>query len=475
MSVVLLVARLLLAGVFAVAGAAKFADLAGSRKSMADFGVPEGLAHFLGLLFPLVELVCAVALVPVRSAWWGATGVLALLLLFIVGISINLVRGHRPDCHCFGQLHSSPIGWDTVLRNVVLAGVASFIVWQGSHNAGASVVNWSSGLTRAESVAAGLALAIAVLAAFQLWALMHILRQNGRLLLRIEALETRAGGPVETPPPGLPVNGAAPAFSLKDLYGKTVTSDMLREQGKPLLLFFSEPGCNACDAALPELSQWQHEYADRLLVVPISRGEVEVNRTKVEKYGLKNMLLQADREVSGAYLADASPSAVLVRNGQIWSPLAVGADAIRGLVVRAVLPPSVNKGERAPSLKLPDLDGQTLDMANLRGRRTLILFWNPSCGFCQQMLEDVKAWERNPPKDAPDLLVVSAGSLEDNRKQGFRARVLLDPYFAASQVFNSGGTPSAILIDEEGRVASDVGVGAPGVLAMAGAAAVGSP
>jgi hypothetical protein len=83
------------------------------------------------------------------------------------------------------------------------------------------------------------------------------------------------------------------------------------------------------------------------------------------------------------------------------------------------------------------------------------------------MLLDVKAWERNPPKDAPELLIISAGSPEDIRKQDFRSRVLLDPYFGASQVFNSGGTPSAVLIDEKGRVASEVGVGAQDVLAMA--------
>ena len=110
-----------------------------------------------------------------------------------------------------------------------------------------------------------------------------------------------------------------------------------------------------------------------------------------------------------------------------------------------------------------------LDVA-LVGRRTLILFWNPSCGFCQQMLEDVNAWERQPPKDAPERLIVSAGAFDDIHQQGFRLRVLLDPYFGASQVFNSGGTPSAVLI-EEGRVASEVGVGAQEVLALARSAA----
>jgi hypothetical protein len=37
---------------------------------------------------------------------------LALLVLFIVAIAVTLARGRKPDCHCFGQLHSKPIGWD---------------------------------------------------------------------------------------------------------------------------------------------------------------------------------------------------------------------------------------------------------------------------------------------------------------------------------------------------------------------------
>ena len=468
MNVILLMARLVLAGVFGVAGFGKLADPAGSRKSLSDFGVPGILAWPLGFLLPIAELVCAGALLPATSAWLGASGVLALLLLFIVAMSISLVRGRRPDCHCFGQVHSAPIGWNLVLRNVTLAGVAGFIVWQRSGNSGASLLDLSASLTRSGTVTLGLAMAIAILAAFQFWALFHLLKQNGRLMLRIEALENKATVPVEAPPPpGLPINSEAPAFSLKDLAGKMVALDSLSQQGKPILLLFSEPGCSACDEALPEVAQWQREYRDRLLIVPIGRGEAQASRAKSEKHGLENMLLQVDREVANAYLAGSTPSAVLIRDAHIASSLALGTDAIRGLVVHAVLPPSVTKGDAVPSLRLADLKGQVMDLAHLRGRRTLILFWNPSCGFCQQMLLDVKAWERQPPKDAPELLIVSAGAPEDIRKQDFRSRVLLDPYFGASQVFNSGGTPSAVLIDEQGLVASEVGVGAQEVLAMA--------
>lgn len=466
----MLIARFALAAVFAVAGAAKLADPAGSRKSMVAFGAPALLAGPLAWLLPLAELACAIALIPAAWAAWGANGALALLALFTAGIGVSLARGRRPDCHCFGQLHSSPIGWKTVARNGALGAIAAVIVWQGP---GPGALEWWAGLDRFETAALAFGTALAALAVFGLWTLVHLLRQNGRLLLRLEAVEAKLGidPSAKQPMPlqGLPVNSAAPAFSLSDLDGGTVTLDLLREPGKPLLLVFSEPGCGACEELLPQLAGWQREHAGRLAIVPISRGEAEVNRAKSEKHQLRNMLLQKDRETSEAYMATGTPSAVLITDGRIASPVALGSDAIRALVARAVLPPPVKQGDPAPALQLPDLDGRTVDLTTLKGRRTLLLFWNPSCGFCQKMLPDVKTWERNRPKDAPELLVISAGSSEANREQGFRARVLLDPDFGAGQVFTATGTPSAVILDEEGRVASGVGVGAEAVLALAGA------
>ena len=65
MAVALLIARLPLA--FAVAGAAKLADLAGSRRALEEFGLPRPLAVPLGTLLPVIEIAVAAALIPVAS------------------------------------------------------------------------------------------------------------------------------------------------------------------------------------------------------------------------------------------------------------------------------------------------------------------------------------------------------------------------------------------------------------------------
>ncbi len=57
MAVLLLLARLLLSGVFAAAGATKLADLTGSRRAMRGFGLPSPLAAPAGIALPVAELL----------------------------------------------------------------------------------------------------------------------------------------------------------------------------------------------------------------------------------------------------------------------------------------------------------------------------------------------------------------------------------------------------------------------------------
>jgi peroxiredoxin len=466
----LLIARLPLALVFALAGGAKLADRQGSRQAIIDFGVPSAIAAPLGLLLPLAELAVAATLLPASTAWWGALGALALLSLFVVGITYNLARGRKPECHCFGQLHSAPAGWKTLARNGVLAVVAAFVLWAGYEGgAGPSALAWLGALSTAQLLVLLGGVLVLTLLAGQWTFLVHLLRQNGRLLVRLEAVEASlaANGSVApsqngTPAhqaEGLPVGSEAPEFSLSGLLGETLTLDALRSSGKQVMALFTDPGCGPCNAMLPDVGRWQEEHAQKLTLALISRGEVEENKTKAQEHGLSNVLLQKDWEVSESYEVRGTLSAVLISpDGKVASPVAGGAEGIRGLLSyamgeRAQLPmqphqpqtegqpcPDCGKvhaaaptvaaaqkvGEEAPEVKLPDLEGNTVKLADFRGEETLVLFWNPGCGFCQQMLPDLKKWEVTSPEGAPKLLVVSAGSEEANKEMGLASPVLLD-------------------------------------------------
>ncbi len=150
MHIILLFARLSLAVVFAVAGIAKLVDQSGSRRSVTEFGVPSVLAGPLAVFLPLAELAVAAALIPSTTAWWGAVGAIGLLLLFVVGIGANLARGRRPECHCFGQLHSAPAGWSTLVRNGGLIVIAALVVVGGRGDVGPSMVGWAGTLSTLE-------------------------------------------------------------------------------------------------------------------------------------------------------------------------------------------------------------------------------------------------------------------------------------------------------------------------------------
>src|SRR5215217_913023 len=438
MDITMLLARLLLALVFATAGVAKLSDREGSRQAIVDFGVPSVLAAPLGVLLPLAELAVATSLVPASTAWWGALGALALLSVFVVGISINLARGRKPDCHCFGQLHSAPAGWKTLARNGALAAVVGFVLWEGFAGAGPNALAWLGALTTAQLLGILGGVLVLALLAGQWGFLVHLLRQNGRLLVRLEAVEATLaeGGSVVAPSAngssvdqaeGLPVGSVAPDFSLSGLHGETLTLNALRSSDRPVMMLFTDPNCGPCNAMLPDVGRWQEEHAQKLTLALISRGEVEENKTKASEHGLRNVLLQKDWEVSASYEVRGTPSAVLLisPDGKVATPVAGGAEGLRGLLSygvgeRAQLPmqpqqpqaqgqpcPNCGKvhaaaptveaaqkvGEKAPEVKLPNLEGHTVELAAFMGEETLVLFWNPGCGFCQQMLPDLKEWE----------------------------------------------------------------------------------
>jgi thiol-disulfide isomerase/thioredoxin len=121
---------------------------------------------------------------------------------------------------------------------------------------------------------------------------------------------------------------------------------------------------------------------------------------------------------------------------------------------------------RPPSLSLPDLDGRALDLAETAGRTRALVFWNLGCGFCQQMLPQLKAWEAKPPKDGPELVIVSTSSEEENRGMGLRSAVVTDPQSRAATAYGAGGTPMGVLLDGQGRIASEVAAGADAVLEL---------
>lgn len=434
--------RLLLAGVFVVAAATKLWDRKGTREAVVGFGAPERAAAPLALLIPVAELAVAALLLPAQTALAGALAALGLLLLFTAAIAFNLARGRAPDCHCFGQLHSAPAGPGTLARNGALVAVAAFAAG-GSLDGGELAI-----------AAAALALLAGGAVAFVL-----LLRSYGRLLLRVEELEQTLAGAGAGPELGLELGTSAPMFAgLDDLLAR----------GAPLLLVFVSPQCDACRALLPDVGDWQAGHAGHLTVAVASQGAPHDVRAEAHALALDHVLVDEGAELFKAFEAEVTPSAVLIApDGVIASRVASGPDAIEAMVADVLDTPGVPIGAPVPALELLSLGGERVSLADLRGRDTLLLFWDPECSYCRAMHDDLLAWERAANGATPQLVVLSSGDEEATRSERFRSRVLLDEDFAAGDEFGVSGTPMAVLLDADGRVASGVAAGADAVLTLA--------
>lgn len=484
-----LAARLILAGVFGLAGFAKFSNLRNAAQSLVPFGIPERKSGVAAKLLATAEVVFAVAVLPTATALVGSAGITVLLLLFIAVIAVTLQRGQTPQCHCFGQLKSEPIGPRVLARNTLLLALAVIVIADASPAAAQGAIGDMSGASWPDAVRAlsdtSPVWVVAVIGAFVVFALamalVTVLRQYGRLLIRVERLEHELGLASDAKPAGLPVGTPMPSFTLSTLDGQNRSLAGIGQEGDTVAFVFIEPGCGPCAELLPDVAAISRQATLAARVAPkagrtprrtvialVSQGTADENRTKTSAFGFEHVLLQREREVANAFAVVGTPSAVLVRNGLVASPLAAGPDAVRELLEGAVNrtgAPLIGLGDEVPAIDLPDLNGRMVDLRTLTDARALLLFWNPTCGYCEQMLPHLKDWQRRADASEPALVLVSQGSAALNREQGIRATTVLDEGFVLGKSLGAQGTPSGVIV-ENGRVVSEVGVGAHDVFAL---------
>ena len=113
-------AALLLAGVFAWAGAAKLRDARVTERTFRAFGLvaPGTLARTV----PIVELGLAAVLVVVP--WAGGMLALAVLAAFSTILVRAMRAGVDVGCGCFGTAKRAPVSFVELVRNGLLAGLA---------------------------------------------------------------------------------------------------------------------------------------------------------------------------------------------------------------------------------------------------------------------------------------------------------------------------------------------------------------
>jgi peroxiredoxin len=354
-----------------------------------------------------------------------------------------------------------------------------------------------------------------LLLAFGGWLLYQLLRQNGRILRRLETLErqvaqpARDSRPAPGPPPGLPVGARAPDFRLASLAGGDKKLSDWR--GRRALLIFFNPRCGFCSRMVPDLAALPVDpVGDHPLPLVVTSGSAEENRRLVAEHGLRcPVLLQEGGELAARYRAAGTPMGYLLdEEGRIASEMAVGAEALLALAGtggpaehgtsspgsaapgsngrtkhrgnRSLSESRLNRsglaaGTAAPPFRVPRLDGGELCLEEYRGERVLLVFSDPHCGPCDALAPRLQQAGHERPEVR--ILMVSRGDAETNRRKvaelGLTFPVGLQRQWEVSKRYAMFATPVAYLIDAQGRTATEVAVGVEPILGLL--TSVGSP
>ena len=117
-----LVSRLVLGGVFLVAGATKISDPGGLAASIRSYGLPlpEWFVSLSAHALPYLEVVLGLYLLAglfQKVFAWATTG---LTLLFLLALLQGALRGLEVDCGCFGSSAGETSLWLAAARDVGL-------------------------------------------------------------------------------------------------------------------------------------------------------------------------------------------------------------------------------------------------------------------------------------------------------------------------------------------------------------------
>lgn len=120
---------------------------------------------------------------------------------------------------------------------------------------------------------------------------------------------------------------------------------------------------------------------------------------------------------------------------------------------------------------LPTLSGGTIALSQWRGRSVLLIFFDPQCHFCRQMLPQLATLEPEPTDGRPVPLIISTGDFEQNRRlieeHAVCCTVLLQEHDEVAQLYQADGTPTAYLIDQDGKTVGPLATGAHAIMALA--------
>ena len=125
------VTRFLLGATFIYASYHKILAPAEFAKVVYGYGLfPGELINLIAIVLPFVELIAGLALILGFYPRSAAMIIMAMLIFFILILSLNLARGYEFDCGCFSvnKLFPTESPWDTIARDIILLFLGVYVV-----------------------------------------------------------------------------------------------------------------------------------------------------------------------------------------------------------------------------------------------------------------------------------------------------------------------------------------------------------
>lgn len=118
----------------------------------------------------------------------------------------------------------------------------------------------------------------------------------------------------------------------------------------------------------------------------------------------------------------------------------------------------------APSFEIAAYEGGTtsLDQLLAAGKPLLLVFTNPNCSPCVALFSEIKEWQQAHSEDIT-IALISFGTIKENfinvAKNGL-GQVLLQKKREVAERYGATFTPTAVIVNMRGRIASPLAAGA---------------
>ncbi len=134
-TVLLGILKLLLGFVFVVASLGKIIDPQGFAKDVYSYAIfPSYLVPLFAVIAPWIEFIAGLLLMLDIYPKSNALTINGLLIVFIIAIVIDVIRGVKISCGCFDFLFpEEEIGWTTIIRDLILL-MMGLIIMIFDHN-----------------------------------------------------------------------------------------------------------------------------------------------------------------------------------------------------------------------------------------------------------------------------------------------------------------------------------------------------